>query len=754
MLVGDITPGIVGWTTTVTVNGIARAIRSVSWDTEMTGDLPDQVIASGGLGGASGTISWATQKPVDDRPVSPWHKPAGWPPTAGDVVVVRVSDGVTTWTRFTGVIDTSTGDPTSGFQSKIIDRRDQITGMFTHQALLRHMVPNVEDGAYRSVGLNFWYPLTSALRSAGFCNVPPVEAPSAMSAPMQGSVWPEAGNLVNAGSASTGRHAGFFATEFGYAAGDFNATYAPRLAEPSSSPVQITMVIPGTHSGVAVLDTYYGAGAAIRFRVNASGGVNAYYSPTSAGTWTSIATVGGGGSGVTTIVQLLIKDGVWTLRTSNGALGTGTQAMASGNMSQVILTADASARIAGVQISHPTGSAREFASLGFSPSMRFTPSGLASTMDMMPALKGRSVTDLVDEILSATLTASWWDETGTLILRPSDLLRSTAPSQTVTTAGDITALAWEDSLLAVRSAVEVGWKDPAISKGRQYRLELWRGATQTFINGADPIVDWIAPDSGVEWFGVDRAMRSLFGENWGVYNSRRGSFYGVWLSNASGDPTPWTGTINFTVENLYADSIKFTTAPVAVPAGLEVNTETHPEATALKPYLRGQSLPVVRGMGRGEWIDAMYRADAGPAHASVLSHDLGYWGGEYFEGGSVAQRIGDYLAGMVAAPHPTITQLGLVYDPRRQLGDVITISSGWLGIELRALIVRISESHEPGTDRQRVSVRIISATSTRPVTYDDLAAAWGTGNYAGLQAAWAALNYTALEANPLEGAPS
>src|SRR5699024_10084267 len=119
---------------------------------------------------------------------------------------------------------------------------------------------------------------------------------------------------------------------------------------------------------------------------------------------------------------------------------TGTQVLASATMGNVIVAADADARIAGLQVSHPGSSVREFASLGFVPNMRFTPSGLASTMDMMPALKGRSISDLFNEITAATLTAAWWDETGTLILRPSDQLRGTEPSQTVTTMDDITAL--------------------------------------------------------------------------------------------------------------------------------------------------------------------------------------------------------------------------------------------------------------------------------------------------------------------------
>ena len=132
---------------------------------------------------------------------------------------------------------------------------------------------------------------------------------------------------------------------------------------------------------------------------------------------------------------------------------------------------------------------------------------------------------------------------------------------------------------------------------------------------------------------------------------------------------------------------------------------------------------------------------------------MGYWGHTYDSGGSVASRIGDWIAGQVAAPQPTITDMGVIYDPRRQLGDVYTIRSAWLGIELRVLVVGLSEEHGDGAF-QSLTVRVVSATSTRTVTYDDLAAAWGSGNYAGLQAVWSSLNYTNMAADPLEGAPS
>lgn len=750
MLPGSFSGTVNEWRTEVTVNGVVRAHSSVSLDSEMVGDLPDSVIASGGLGGSGGSVVWAPQEAVQGRPVIPWAKVAGWPPSPGDVVRVRVTDGITWWTRFTGLIDKTTGDAGS-FQSSLIDGRDRLEGTFTHEALLRHMPPYLENGAYRSIGLNHWFPLVQALRSVGLCNVPPIEGPSALSVPMQGSVWPEAGTVTDStGTAGTGPS--FFWQDYGYGAGDFSATYQTRLQEPSSATMQATMVVAGSHSGVATMDILYGS-RAVRLRVNESRGVSVFYSATGSGSWVSVASVGGGSASVDTVVQLLIKGGVWTLRTSNGAVGTGSQVLGSGSMDRVVVSADANSRIAGVQVSHPNSTAREFASLGFKPSMRFAPSGLASTMDMSPALKGRKLAEFVNEVLSSTLTAAWWDEEGALVLRPSDLLRSAAPVAEIGTAMDVTSLDWEDSLLSVRSAVEVSWRDPSISKGRQRRLELWRGPEESFVSTDDPREQFIEPGADTEWFGVDRALRKLDSSNWGAYNSRRGSYSGLRVENASGDEIPTTvASVSIATRNLYADSLIVTTTINSLVSTYEAISATSEVATALRPQMRGHALPVVRGMGIGQWVDATYTTTAGPSTAPVLTHDLGYWGGDFFGGGSVAQRVGDFLASMVSAPQPTITGLGLMYDPRRQVGDVYTLRSDWLGVELRLLVVAISESHGGGSS-QSLTVRVISATNLRAVTYADLEAAWASGNYAGLQSVWGLLTYNNLAANPLEGAP-
>src|SRR5699024_9405486 len=96
-------------------------------------------------------------------------------------------------------------------------------------------------------------------------------------------------------------------------------------------------------------------------------------------------------------VSLLVKDGVWELRASNGATASATQARPAGDtLTTMIVTASAGARIAGVQVSSPTSVTQEHRSTRFVRDMEFVYPGIGSEMNMSPALRGRSIPDLVD----------------------------------------------------------------------------------------------------------------------------------------------------------------------------------------------------------------------------------------------------------------------------------------------------------------------------------------------------------------------
>lgn len=740
-------------TTYALVNGVRREVESFTSDRDLAGDLPEQVAAGGGVSGGSGTIVWAQLEDMQSREMSPWHKPAGWPPSSGDRVVVYTTDGVTDFPRFTGAIDKSSGTVGGGMQSTVIDDRDKLNATFTHEALLRHHTPFGEGNSYRSIGLNHWYPLTMALRKAGLYNTPPAVADVAVSVPMQGSMWPEAGTVTSAGGNGGTIHAGFYTAPWGYAAEGFICTYQPRTTYDASQPLQITMMVAPDHAGVFYTDVQYTTGQQVRFRASADRGLIAYWDGGSG--YTSVLSLPASLMNGATMATLLVKGGVWTIRTDNGQQVSAAQVVSGGAMLLVRGTAAAGARVAGWQVSRPNTASHEFASLRWTRSMRFTPGNLASTMDMMPRLENRSVAELVDEICKSALIAAWFDESGVFQLVSSDKLRGAVPVQTLTTLDDITELGWEDSLLSVRSKVEVTWKDPSISKGRSQRKELFRGSGDS-MESADNIEVWATPDDDTEWFGVDRDLIILTDANWGTYNSKRGSFAGAFFSNSAGTEVPTSGNpLTITTENVGSVALKINHVAGSLGSGIEVNLKTSPSAQAMWAYLRGQNLPIIRGYGEGKWVDAVTAsAILGPSYAPALTHELGYWGQEFFDGGSVAQRLADFIASMVTAPAPTLSGVGVLYDPRRQLGDVITIQAGILDVTIQALIVGISESHAPGDHTQELTVRIISVTSTRKVTYDELASAWTGGDYNALQAVWTGLNYNNFTSNPLNGAPN
>lgn len=609
------------------------------------------------------------------------------------------------------------------------------------------MTPYAPGDPYRGIGLDHHYFLTGALRYANLHNVTPPVASMEIDVPLQGSAWPERGECLHAAGVGGLSFPNFNRAPWGYAASSLEATYEPRVGKPLSGPLGLGFMVAPDHAGNATVTASNGSNL-VRLRVSANKTVTATY--TAGGTETTVATITAGQFGDSTRVQLLVEGGRWTLTAENGATASGTRAVSSGAVTRLFVSASTAARIAGVQLRHPSTASLDMTR--WVPGVRFErPLRWSPAMRMSPEITRRKVGDVVDEICKATLTAAWFDEAGVLQLVPSDLLRVREPVQTVTTLDDITDLAWEDSLLSVRSSVEVAWKQALVSQSRQRRINLWQGSSSTMESG-DTVENFATPEGGVEWFGTDRTIITLDDTNWGAYNSEIGTFAGVHYVNGGGDEVSTVGRA-LTVQAYALGPVGLQIIHTAGEwGGVTAKLATSPSRPALRAPLRNEALPIVRGFGRGEWVDETAIGDSfGPVLAPSLTHDLSYWGTDYASGGSMAQVIADFLAEQVTTASPTITDLRVTYDPRRQLGDVVTIESGLLGITLRALIVGLSEDHNPGAHTQSLKVRIISATSAQDVTYDDLMNAWDGDNYRAMELLWAGLDYNAFENDPLRG---
>lgn len=691
----------------VVVNGVQRSC--VSWDVqrELSGDLPEQIVAVSGIKQATGTVVWSEGADVEGGGRNPWNPSTGWLPAKGDRVVIYEGDGTNEYVQFYGRIDKTTGSIGEGFQSVLIDDYDKLSASVSHLPLLRIMPPLANGDQYRGVGLSSIHYVDDALRTAGFYSTPPTESNPAVAVTCQGSMWPNNGTAgtLQAGGAYTGTasHHSNNTAPWGWSVGNFNNTYTPRAPQLPAIPVQLTAMVAPDHTGSFFLTAYYGPSNTVQLAVGT--------------TRTAILRVNGTeacrvqmGAGV--VVTALLKNGAVTIKTNLGASASGSAAIGGTIMTSVLTSGDEPTRIAGIQVSHPTAIAREFASLAWTPSAVLDLSNVTLTglMDAGRAIDNERADDLLGEISEATLSGMWIDETGVFRWAPTLALTSRPVTQTVTTLNDILSLDWEDSVLGSRSKVTVTAKNPVVSKSTFRTKELYRGSGET-LGSKEISEDVVGPGADEDWIMPDESMTVLNPAPWSIYNGATETLGGVFYSS-SGETITGDGlTTTITMEKIGINQYKIKHVAGAFPADVTANLATSPTAGQLWPRNRDKPLPVIKGFGKVQWVEATISPVTAGGIGPELVHDARIWNSRT-DDNEWLSRIADYLSAQTATPKPTITGLEVTPDPRRQLGDVIRLESpDLMGVTMTALIVDRRKAGSAGGHTETLAVRIQSAVS-------------------------------------------
>lgn len=697
------------FTSRVLVNGVQRDFTSWSVDRELSGDLPAQIVAVSGITQATGNVEWAAGADLEDGSRNPWNKATGWLPARGDRVEVFAGDGVTEWKQFHGVIDKTTGSVGGGFQSAIIDDFDRLSASFAHPALLRIMPPIAWDGSepYRAAGLTHLYYVDAALRTAGFFATPPRETRQALSVTAQGSMWPEVGLMTTgvSGGVDGGAWANSYPGPGFMSMGDVQNIYSTWIAHPMTEAVRFSMTVAPEHSGNTSMKTYYGPTDYVELAVAGSRTVFARLNGT------AICSVVMGNA---VRVSLLMKNGTWTLRTDTGVTSSGSVANpTSAAMDRTSITADVDSRVAGFHICYTSDSTQNLYT-SFTPSAAYQldTSTHLGLMDAGPTLEGLSCLDLLEQISNATFSAMWIDEMGVFNWSPSITLNRRETARTVSTLNSIFALDWEGGLLATASKVTVRGRRPAITKGRWRNLVLARGSGESLKSG-DELSIFLEPESDTDWIAPSANFIEVGGADniWGTYNNPAYSAVGLYYTADGGTTTVAGLTCAITTEQVGLQKILVKYSAGSWPSDVEGVASTSPTNGNLWPKNRNQGLPRLVGRGKVQWVDQEVVAIGAGGPGPELIHDAGVWANRT-DSTELLERFASYLQSQTAAPKPTITGLEVTYDPRLQLGDVITIESpDLMGVSITALIVSLSNS-AGGSYTQSLSVRIISATTT------------------------------------------
>ena len=763
---GVLAAGVPEWRQVVLVNGVQRPVVSMSWAGELASDLPDAVAGVSGVSARTGSISWAPLESVGSRPPSPWVRSGGWPPRPGDRVEIWVGDADTSWKVFTGRIDSTEGS-LNDLSSRIIDNSDDFDRMISLPAVAELMPgPYVKGG---SIPLDFaptlltpWWIAYQCMRSAGYgLAVPSYSAGSRLlEVEMQGATFASRGDLVRpvgAGSPSLAWADGYTFLNSG------GLRYNTIRNFPTvSSGLRVWL---RWHEGEALATTVFVDGRSIQYRATRSAGGATIMLVTQVrdggpsgelvGQSTNyIASAPGYESPWIEIFCLPDDDTlrVVTPRTavapgaSNGSVSESFPVPATFNAGVRTEYVDVRGTVTALQVGTMNLSTWEGQSAAVGAGrVRAWGQGPVVAMRSSRTIENEKARDVLEGIGKATLTAMWLDETGTMQWAPSNQLWLRRPSLTVTTEQDIFALGWMESLQATRRQIAVKYLDAALTLSGGYSTLLYQPSNTTEVTAGGQLEEFIGPPTEEEWFDLDEdVVEARVGVT--SFNRGSGSYWGgVYQPDPDVDSWSWV-----------TSGLDFSLSPVGLRTWkmLHSNTSsrthslmTAPAGTGILSKWRAVPLPILRGRGKVRFAEDIVRSSAsGPDWAPTLEHDLSHWGRA-----TDAQRIADFLIERLAEPLITLTNLEIAYDPRIQLGDVITVDSlSFAGFSVDVLVIGKNESHGGGASLS-LTVRVINVRTVH-VTYADFEAAYAGDTYAALESAWAGATFTDFEADPLGAA--
>lgn len=728
-------PTVREYTSRVVVDGVPRPHASWDLEREIPGGVTPQVVSGSGIMQTTGTIMWSDESAIKASGDNPWN-PTSWWPDEGQQVEIYVSDGVTEWKQFTGVIDETIGDIGDPvIQSRIIDRFDDLSVKISHDPLLRQMPPAQQGGTYRYCDLVPSYYLDYAFRAAGWAATPRRELNTALLVPMMGGSWPHVGRLdsavdfTNSSTTPLNRR-----TPWGFGIGDARLAYALNVIRPASSPLQITIMVGPDHNDSCSISVETSTGQLITMTVTSDRSV---WARTNAGGTTQTACLlSVAQMRDATVVTMLVKGSQFSLRNDVGHESSGTGAAASGNTERTIVTAWPDAVIGGLMVNYPdqpylehrpsiqwgnpTGAYRKRAYIDTSNISHL------SVITAAPAIVSRTAASVIEEISEALLGAAWIDEHGNMHWSTGQAMRTRPVVDAVTTAEHVTGLSVNKSLLGSRSLVTVEYQFPSISYSRYQMIEVWRGNTKT-LTANDHVEDIISPPGDEEWVMVDTGYTRVGPYNATAYNRKRGSFMGFTYTQDGDYYAP--GGINdvTTFQKIGPDAWKLTHTVPYLPADVQAQTRTPDDeenGTNYYSWNRNNSLPLVQAGARVQWQDEEVTPTGVFGVGPQLVHDAGPWAAF-----NIAENIGSYLQSQTERPLPTITGIEVIADPRRQLADMIRIDSpGLMGVRVRAFVNKVSTGFDANGLTQSLGLTTVSAT-TRWQTYEQFNDAGGALSY-------------------------
>lgn len=718
-------------TCTVVANNRARAVESYSVRAAVGGaNIPAR----------TGSVVWAPSQDVYQGQDTVLTTGA---PRRGDRIALDAGDVGALARVLTGKVDTTVSDVPGPLVSELMDDWDLLSTEVDVPALAATMHPYVDEGTLREVGLTATWPTQMALRQAGFFATPGGWSGGSVTASLNGSLWPEVGEIMGSTTQPT-----WVSAPWGDGARGYGVTFQPGTRGFSNGDLQISFLVGTTASSAASFLYASWGDHSIQVRIEADRTISGRL--ISGSTTTPVLSVTADQmAGAEYVVLRVSRDGVWRIVADNGVSRTATRALPSainGVPSEWGINVSATAQVVG-------GVNFGFAASSGIPTFKRTAqlSTASGTLAASRAIISRPAQDVLRERAEAESARMWIDANGVFQWRSYGAWGTGSPVRTIS---DVDLLGYRLSMDydSVYSGCVVEHLGAYVDVRRFSTITLFQGSRQV-LNRGDHETTFIEVPSNEDWPAVDwsmdvltstghlpgfnRGKRSWTGATWSIGEGNE-----KWASSSGGPAT-------FTFETINARTWVHTVQVASWMADSEavemrvVDTTKVPTPVVWSQWSE-TNLPVMRGYSRVTWVG---RKTHGSTSTTLilpkLQHDAGWW----VQGGAV-DRLANHLAQRYASPVVTITGLSIVPDQRIEIGDVLTLTdSTYAGLSARVVVTGIDLSGSIGSASMSLDVEVLSVAATRK-TYNDVQAQAGSRTYAQFQALIGAVTYQQQEEAP------
>lgn len=718
---------------TVYVNGAAREAESFSVSASVSGGSD--------VAARTGDVEWVPAGSVSraqDTVLS-----AGVP-MRGDRVSIDAGYGDAVSRIFTGRVDTTEAVIPGGVSSDVADYWDRLDTEVSVPAVATQMPPYFNLGSKRFVGMTPTWTTQRALALAGFFATPPVRAGAALSASLNGSLWPEVGSVTDT---VTQDYPVWFAAPWGDGAERYTCRFGGGDRSMADGPLEISFLVDDTvKANASYVEVVATNGNRVRVVIDGNGDIHAQYG-TSASSLTTVASLADNVRGELVVLRVTSL-GNWLL-TSGDASDERTRTISTamqGVPDQIIAAVPLNGRnIGGLNVAY-TSTTR--------PTWRRT-AILDSSETKLRAARAYvrvKASDILADRAEAEKARMWIDADAVFHWVRRDRWGAGVPVKSLTGI-DLLGYGMAVDYDSTYSAVKVSAITPTISTRRTPNITLHEGGSQTLEAGDDSTIFIEVPEDE-DWPMVDPSM-DIYGVSGTAYdfNRARGTWGGATRVTSDGEVDFWAqgpegnyATHTFT----QLDSRKWSytvTVKSSMNSADVVETRTVRQDKYAGNILWSQwdakDLPLIRGWSKVTWEDVSETTSTGAAATlPILEHDAGWW----VQDAHLA-TLRAWLAAKHATPTVVIRDLKIVPDARIELGDVLNLTdSTYAGLTARVVVSGITYSGSNGQAEMSLDVEVISASVDSPKTYADVQAQASASTYAAFAALIGNKTYSVQEA--------